>query len=79
VTRKPPVEGTPVPEWKHTLHEVIFEADTAAGKTFDVVLLVCILLSIIAVLLESVTEIAELYGAAPVARIPCSEAGAFCG
>ena len=55
--------NTPTPGWKQTLHEVIFEADTAAGKLFDVVLLVCILLSIAAVLLESVAEIAEVHGA----------------
>ena len=50
--------------WKHKLHEVIFEADTAPGKAFDVVLLICILLSVVAVLLESVAEIAEVYGTA---------------
>ncbi len=54
------------PNWRNSLHEVIFEADTASGKTFDVVLLVCILLSIVAVLLESVAEIAALYG--PILR-----------
>lgn len=59
-----PDDGTPVAGWKHTLHEIIFEADTAPGKTFDVLLLVCILLSIVAVLLESVTEIAEVHGTA---------------
>jgi voltage-gated potassium channel len=48
--------------WRFKLHEVIFEADTAAGKAFDVVLLLCILLSVIAVLLESVRSIAEVYG-----------------
>jgi len=53
-----------VNDWKHRLHEVIFEADTAPGKTFDVVLLICIILSIVAVLLESVAEIAEVYGTA---------------
>jgi hypothetical protein len=28
------------------MHEIIFEADTRAGKAFDVALLVCILLSV---------------------------------
>ncbi|MCA6075558.1 ion transporter [Fulvivirga sedimenti] len=43
-------------------HEVIFEADTFWGKTFDVVLLVAIVLSVIAVMLESVLEIRLKYG-----------------
>lgn len=47
---------------KEKLHEVIFEADTRAGKTFDVVLLVLILLSVLAVCLESVEAIRARYG-----------------
>ena len=49
-------------EWQLQLHEVIFEADTPAGKTFDVALMVCIVLSVLAVMLESVTEIEERWG-----------------
>ncbi len=41
------------------MHEVIFEADTAAGKAFDVALLVAIFLSILVVMLESVRSINE--------------------
>jgi len=44
------------------LHEVIFEADTRAGRMFDIVLLVCISLSVLAVLLESVSGIQLRYG-----------------
>ena len=40
--------------WREKLHEVIYEADTPAGKAFDVVLLVIIFLSILFVMLESV-------------------------
>lgn len=40
--------------WKNKLHEIIFEADTRAGKTFDVYLLVFILLSLSVVMLDSV-------------------------
>lgn len=40
--------------WKYRLHEIIYEADTPAGKFFDVVLLILILASIILVMLESV-------------------------
>jgi voltage-gated potassium channel len=48
---------------RHRLHEIIFEADTAAGKTFDVILLLAIVASVIAVMLESVTSIQARYGA----------------
>jgi voltage-gated potassium channel len=47
---------------KATLHEIIFEADTPAGKTFDIVLLILIVLSVIAVMLESVVSIRLQYG-----------------
>lgn len=48
----------PVAKWRERLHEVIFEADTPSGKAFDVALLVLILGSILAVMLESVPEFA---------------------
>jgi voltage-gated potassium channel len=44
------------------MHEVIFEADTPAGRAFDVALLVAISLSVLAVILESVTGIRQRYG-----------------
>lgn len=44
---------------RRRLHEIIFEADTASGKAFDVALLVTILLSVAAVMLESVEAIDE--------------------
>ena len=49
--------------WKHKLHEVIYEADTKAGKLFDVLLLVIILISIILVMLESVAAYNLKYAA----------------
>jgi voltage-gated potassium channel len=49
--------------WKHRLHEVIYEADTKGGKIFDVILLIAILASIILVMLESVESINSKYGA----------------
>ena len=48
--------------WRLKLHEIIFEADTPAGKWFDVVLIFSILLSVVAVMLDSVTGIRENYG-----------------
>jgi voltage-gated potassium channel len=44
------------------LHEIIFEADTPAGKLFDIAVLLCIMLSVLAVLLESVSGIRLKYG-----------------
>ena len=40
--------------WRDKLHEIIYEADTPAGRLFDIVLLFAILASIILVMLESV-------------------------
>lgn len=54
----------PAPGWRRRLHEIIFEADTPAGRAFDVGLLVAILLSVFAVLLESTPEVRERYGVA---------------
>ncbi|MEL6845316.1 MAG: ion transporter, partial [Bacteroidota bacterium] len=44
------------------VHEIIFEADTPAGKGFDVALLVLIVLSVVVVMLESVESIAHAFG-----------------
>jgi voltage-gated potassium channel len=44
------------------LHEIIFEADTPGGKAFDVALLVLIILSVVAVMLESTSTMAARYG-----------------
>lgn len=48
--------------WRRRLHEVIFEADTPAGKAFDVALLVAIVLSVTAVSLESVAPVRAAIG-----------------
>ncbi len=52
----------PTPSRRARLHEVIFEAETPAGKAFDVGLLVAIVLSIVAVCLESVPEVRTRWG-----------------
>jgi voltage-gated potassium channel len=57
----------PVSPWRATLHEIIFEADTPAGKTFDLLLIICILASVVAVMLESVAPIRARYGSFLVA------------
>lgn len=43
--------------WRESLYEIIFEADTPAGKYFDVVLLIAILTSVFVIMLESVESI----------------------
>ncbi len=48
--------------WRSRLHEVIFEAETPAGKAFDVGLLVAILLSVVVVALESVAAVRAEFG-----------------
>lgn len=45
--------------WQRAWYEVIFEAESPAGKAFDVVLLVVIVLSIGAVMLESVEQVQQ--------------------
>lgn len=59
VSEEKPAGGT----WRSRWHEVIFEADTPRGKVFDLVLLALILLSVLAVCLESVRELRESHGA----------------
>lgn len=48
--------------WRERLHDTIFESNTAAGKTFDIALLIFILGSIIVVLLDSIPSYHERYG-----------------
>ncbi len=48
--------------WRVRLHEIIYEADTPAGKRFDVVLLWLIVASVVVVMLESVSSINDKYG-----------------
>lgn len=48
-------------DWRHKWHEIIYEADTKAGKIFDLILLGLILSSIAVVMLESVESIQKEY------------------
>lgn len=47
---------------QHRLHEIIFEADTRAGKWFDVLLILSIVSSVLVVMLDSVTVVKARYG-----------------
>ena len=42
---------------KSRLYEIVFESDTPAGKTYDIVLLICIVASVIVVALESISTL----------------------
>ena len=50
------------PQWRDQIHEIIFEADTPAGKLFDVVLICSIVLSVTVVLLDSMGPVRVKYG-----------------
>jgi voltage-gated potassium channel len=52
----------PDTRWRRRLHVVIYEAETPAGKAFDVVLIWSIVCSVAAALLESVSSIRTAYG-----------------
>jgi len=43
--------------WRDKMHDIIYEADTPAGKLFDIVLLLFIIASIVVVMVESVDSI----------------------
>ncbi|HII02687.1 TPA: ion transporter [Methanosarcinaceae archaeon] len=57
-----PQNRPPENNWRNSLYTIIFEADTPAGKLFDEILILAILLSIIVVMLDSVSSIAVRYG-----------------
>ncbi len=48
--------------WRKKLFVIVFGTNTPAGKIFDVILLVLIVLSVITVMLESVPSIKAVYG-----------------
>ncbi len=49
-------------QFRERIHEIIFEADTPSGKSFDVILMIAILASVTVVMLESVPEYQLEYG-----------------
>lgn len=53
--------------WKKRLYDIIFKTDTRAGKLFDIILVISIILSIIVVMLDSVATIHNEHGKALLA------------
>lgn len=48
--------------FRDKLHTVIFESETKAGKAFDTALIILILISVFAVIIESIPSVREKYG-----------------
>jgi voltage-gated potassium channel len=55
-----PDEGAPA--WKLRMHEIVFESETREGRAFDLFVLAAIVISVTAVVLESVSWIGSRYG-----------------
>jgi len=55
--------GKPAAGWRRQVFNVVFESDTRAGRIFDVILIAAILLSVTAVLADSVAGMALRHGA----------------
>jgi voltage-gated potassium channel len=57
-----PDQASRLAGWRAKAHEIIFEADTPAGKLFDVALIATILLSVVVVSAETVAEVRARIG-----------------
>jgi voltage-gated potassium channel len=62
VSQVPDSYGKPPPGLRRRMFDVIFEADTPAGRRFDIALVIAIMLSILAVVLDSVPALHREYG-----------------
>jgi len=62
VQQAPSTYGAPPPGWRRRMYDVIFEADTPAGRRFDIALVCAIMLSILVVVLDSVPRLHKEYG-----------------
>jgi voltage-gated potassium channel len=62
VSQVPDSYGKPPPGLRRRLYDIIFEADTPAGRRFDIALVFAILLSILTVVLDSVPGLHKEYG-----------------
>ena len=54
--------GRPRSGWRQRMYIVIFEADTAAGRRFDLLLIAAVLASVMVVMLDSVESLHARYG-----------------
>ena len=51
-----------IPDIRLKLYEIIFEADTPAGRIFDIILLCCIVASVGIITIESIQPLQQRYG-----------------
>ncbi|MDO8843422.1 ion transporter [Methylicorpusculum sp.] len=54
-------EDSPASAWRAALNQIIFGAETTAGKAFDIVLIIMILLSILTVMFDSIEAMRNQY------------------
>jgi voltage-gated potassium channel len=59
---KIPDNRPPGDNWRARIYDIIFEADTPAGKAFDVLLIMSILFSVLVVMMDSSAPIRSEYG-----------------
>lgn len=57
-----PLHGGPKSGWRVRMYTVIFEADTRAGRLFDLILIAMILSSVTVVVLDSMATVRSRYG-----------------
>ena len=55
--------GRPISGWRLRMYIIIFEADTVAGRRFDLLLIAAVLTSVMAVMLDSVDALHARFGA----------------
>jgi len=55
-------DGEKLAPWRESLHGIIFGSETRIGKFFDIVLIISIIFSVIAVMLGSVVQIQLKFG-----------------
>ena len=53
--------GEHLSPWRESLNDIIFGAETQAGKLFDIVLIIAIAISVLSVMLSSVDAIYKEY------------------
>jgi voltage-gated potassium channel len=63
VPQAPASYGCPQGGWRRAMYNIIFEADTPAGRRFDIALVIAILASILVVVLDSVPSISAEHDA----------------
>jgi voltage-gated potassium channel len=56
------IKEEPASGWRHRVHEIVFESETPAGRAFDITVILLILLSVAAVILESVRSVRDILG-----------------